>query len=161
MTASGKAVFVSYASEDAVAAQRLCDSLRAGGIEVWFDQSELRSGDTWDQKIRGEIRDCALFVPLISANTQRRTEGYFRLEWKLAVPLGAVARAKESIKIVGWSRSSFGPIATVDRDGNLHRAPGFDVLLELVEPYSPAAVTLDLLHSSVLASAMATTDRRS
>jgi len=25
-----------------------------------------------------------LFVPLISANTQARQEGYFRLEWKLA-----------------------------------------------------------------------------
>jgi hypothetical protein len=58
--------------------------MRAAGIEVWFDQSELRGGDAWDQTIRREIRDCALFVPIISANTQARTEGYFRLEWRLA-----------------------------------------------------------------------------
>src|SRR3954465_9708500 len=79
-----KAVFLSYASQDAPAARRLCDALRAAGIEVWFDQSELRGGDAWDQKIRKQIRDCALFIPIISADTQARLEGYFRLEWKLA-----------------------------------------------------------------------------
>ncbi len=85
MTESNNAVFLSYAAQDAAAAQRLCASLRAAGIEVWFDQSELRGGDAWDQKIRREIRDCALFIPIISANTQARLEGYFRREWKLAV----------------------------------------------------------------------------
>jgi hypothetical protein len=34
--------------------------------------------------IRREIRDCALFIPVISANTASRHEGYFRLEWDLA-----------------------------------------------------------------------------
>jgi Tol biopolymer transport system component len=79
-----RAVFLSYASEDAAAAQRICSALRAVGIEVWFDKSELRGGDAWDQKIRREIRTCALFIPVISRNTQARTEGYFRLEWHLA-----------------------------------------------------------------------------
>ncbi len=82
--ATNKAVFLSYASQDAVAARSICDSLRAAGVEVWFDQSELRGGDAWDAKIRKQIKECALFVPLISANTQARLEGYFRLEWKLA-----------------------------------------------------------------------------
>ena len=77
-------MFLSYASQDAEAAQRLCNALRAAGIEVWFDQSELRGGDVWDQKIRREIHDCALFIPVISANTASRHEGYFRLEWDLA-----------------------------------------------------------------------------
>src|SRR5215469_3164844 len=85
MTASSRAVFLSYASEDAVAAKRICDALRSVGIEVWFDQSELRGGDAWDAAIRRQIRACGLFIPIISANTDARTEGYFRLEWKLAV----------------------------------------------------------------------------
>jgi TolB-like protein len=76
---------LSYASQDAEAARRICDALRAGGVEVWFDQSELRGGDVWDRKIRQQIRDCALFVPIVSQNTQERLEGYFRLEWRLAV----------------------------------------------------------------------------
>jgi hypothetical protein len=56
-------------SQEAEAARRICESLQAGGIEVW----------------RGQIKACALFLPVISANTSARSEGYFRLEWKLAV----------------------------------------------------------------------------
>ena len=78
-------MFLSYASQDANAARRLCEALRAAGIEVWFDQSELRGGDAWDQKIHRQIHDCALFVPVVSANTESRPEGYFRREWRLAV----------------------------------------------------------------------------
>jgi TolB-like protein/Flp pilus assembly protein TadD len=80
-----KAIFLSYASQDAEVARRLCDALRAVGLDVWFDQSALRGGDAWDASIRRQIKECALFVPVISANTQVREEGYFRLEWKLAV----------------------------------------------------------------------------
>ncbi len=78
------AVFISYARDDTAAARRVADALRAGGIEVWFDQNELVGGDAWDQKLRRQIAECALFVPVISAATQARREGYFRLEWKLA-----------------------------------------------------------------------------
>ena len=78
------AVFLSYASQDAEAARRICDALRSAGIEVWIDQSELRGGDAWDQSIRKQIKNCALFLPIISEHTQARLEGYFRLEWKLA-----------------------------------------------------------------------------
>jgi TolB-like protein len=81
---ANKAVFLSYASQDAEAAKKICEALRAAGIVVWFDQSELRGGDAWDQKIRRQIKECALFMPIISANTQARREGYFRLEWRLA-----------------------------------------------------------------------------
>ena len=85
MNQPSKGVFLSYASEDSDAAARLAAALAAAGIDVWFDKSEIRGGDAWDQKIRQQIRDCALFVPIISAHTQARPEGYFRLEWKLAV----------------------------------------------------------------------------
>jgi hypothetical protein len=77
VTEPSRAVFLSYALQDAEAAQRICETLRAAGIEVWFDQSELRGGDVWDQKIRREVHDCALFIPIISANTASRHEGYF------------------------------------------------------------------------------------
>ena len=78
------AIFVSYAREDSDAARRIAEALRRHGLEVWFDQDELRGGDAWDQKLRRQIKECALFVPVVSANTQERREGYFRLEWKLA-----------------------------------------------------------------------------
>ncbi len=85
MSSSPKAVFLSYASQDAEAARHIGDALQAMNVEVWFDQSALRGGDAWDASIRRQIKDCALFVPIISANTQAREEGYFRREWNLAV----------------------------------------------------------------------------
>ena len=85
MTDPAKGVFLSYASQDTEAAQNLCNALRAAGIEVWFDQSELRGGDAWDASIRRQIKACTLFIPIISRYTHSRDEGYFRLEWKLAV----------------------------------------------------------------------------
>jgi len=78
------AVFLSYASQDAEAATRICEALRAVGVEVWLDKSELRGGDAWDAQIKKHIHDCALFIPLISAHTNARSEGYFRREWKQA-----------------------------------------------------------------------------
>ena len=124
------AIFLSYASQDREAAQKICEALRAAGIEVFLDQSELRGGDVWDQKIRREIHDCALFIPLISANTASRAEGYFRLEWDLAdqrthmmsrnrvfivpVCLDATAEAgadvPESFQRVQWTHLPGGPI---------------------------------------------------
>ncbi|HEY0864388.1 MAG TPA: tetratricopeptide repeat protein [Lacunisphaera sp.] len=85
MSDSGKAVFLSYASQDAEAAKRMADALRAAGVEVWFDaEGGLEHGDEWDAKIRRQIKECVLFLPIISANTQAREEGYFRIEWDLA-----------------------------------------------------------------------------
>ena len=78
------AVFLSHASQDSEPARRIAEALRGAGIVVWFDQSELRGGDAWDASIRQQIKACALFVPLISARTEQRPEGYFRLEWRLA-----------------------------------------------------------------------------
>ena len=137
MTEPSHAVFLSYASQDAEAAQKICEALRAGGIEVFLDQSELRGGDAWDQKIRHEIHDCALFIPVISANTASRHEGYFRLEWDLAdqrthmiarnrvfvVPVcldatpEAAADVPESFQRVQWTRLPGGatPAAFIER----------------------------------------------
>jgi tetratricopeptide (TPR) repeat protein len=96
MSEPGKAVFLSYTSQDAEAARRLCEGLRAAGLEVWFDQSELRGGDAWDAAIRRQIKTCALFIPIISASVRERTEGYFRLEWKLAVDRSHLMAAEKT-----------------------------------------------------------------
>ena len=105
MSEPSKAVFLSYASQDAAAARPICDALRGAGIEVWFDQSELRGGDVWDQTIRRQIRDCALFLPIISNHTQARPEGYFRLEWRLA---------EQRTHLMGRSRTFIVPVCVDD-----------------------------------------------
>lgn len=82
---SSRAVFLSYASQDAEAARCICEALTAAGIEVWFDQSQLRGGEAWDRQITKQIKECALFLAVISAHTEERSEGYFRREWRVAV----------------------------------------------------------------------------
>ena len=77
-------VFISYASEDRAAVLLLREALAAAGLDVWYDANELGGGDAWDQKIRRQIRECDYFMPVISATTERRKEGYFRREWRLA-----------------------------------------------------------------------------
>ena len=84
MTLPRPTVFISYASEDRTATRLLRDALAAAGLDVWYDENELGGGDAWDQKIRRQIRDCDYFMPVISATTERRKEGYFRREWRLA-----------------------------------------------------------------------------
>jgi adenylate cyclase len=91
-----RAVFLSYASEDAEVAARICASLRNAGIEVWFDQNELRGGAAWDAAIKKQIKTCALFIPIISANSRARVEGYFRFEWKLAVDRSHLMAAEKA-----------------------------------------------------------------
>jgi TolB-like protein len=114
VTESGKAVFLSYASQDAQAAQKICEALRAAGIEVWFDQSELRGGDAWDSSIRKQIKSCALFIPVISHTTHDRVEGYFRLEWKLAVDRSHLIAADQAFLL---------PVVIDDTRDNDERVP--------------------------------------
>ncbi len=40
-TTTARAVFLSYAHEDAEAAKHIAEALRGFGVEVWFDQSAL------------------------------------------------------------------------------------------------------------------------
>ena len=172
---ASKAVFLSYASEDVEAAREVRDALEAAGLEVWFDQSELRGGDAWDASIRKRIRDCALFVPLISANTETRSEGYFRLEWKLAVdrshlmaedqaflmPVAidgtteSTARVPDRFREIQWSRLSpgRGPGALAERVQRLlattpRTAPAQAAAMPAANPGGPSIAVLPFVNMS-------------
>ncbi len=79
------AVFISYAREDLAAVQRIKAGLEAAGITTWFDIDRLEVGDDYDRKIQRNISRCSYFIPVVSAATQRRLEGYFRREWSYAI----------------------------------------------------------------------------
>ena len=79
------AVFISYAREDLPAVQQIKAGLDAAGITTWFDMDRLEAGDDYDRKIRNNIARCSYFIPVVSAATQRRLEGYFRREWSYAM----------------------------------------------------------------------------
>ena len=163
-SSASRAVFLSYTTEDVATALAVCEALREAGIEVWMDRSELQGGDAWDENIQRQIRECALIIPIISAKTQARREGYFRLEWRLAdermrlvaegTPLilpvvaddtrQADALVPKSFLTVQWSRLPHGhvPPALVLRVRKLLglEAPGVSVTMPPVAiPASPAA----------------------
>jgi hypothetical protein len=80
------AVFISYAREDLPAVQELKAGLEAAGVPVWFDNASLKPGDSFNPQIEQYIsRGCGCFLAVISRNTERRHEGFFRREWNLAV----------------------------------------------------------------------------
>jgi len=112
--ADHRAVFLSYASQDAVPAGRICAALRNAGVEVWFDQDALVGGDAWDAKIRQQIRDCALCVPVISAETQAPQEGYFPPQWE--PPQGPTwVPPTPRYSFPGWSRKPWTSVSSVSR----------------------------------------------
>jgi hypothetical protein len=84
-TPARPSIFLSYASADRPAAREIRATLAKAGLEVWLDEEELMGGDAWDAKIRQQIRTCTYFMPIISAATESRREGYFRREWRLGV----------------------------------------------------------------------------
>jgi hypothetical protein len=80
------AIFISYAREDIAAVQELVSGLEAAGLPVWFDERSLTPGADYNPRIEQFIaKGCGCFLPIISRNTERRLEGYFRREWALAV----------------------------------------------------------------------------
>jgi len=83
--AEGGAVFLSYASEDKVVAEQIKNALEAAGVDVFFDRDDLQLGDGWETKLRRSIRQCSLFVPVISRRTLAPGRRFFRVEWNLAV----------------------------------------------------------------------------
>jgi len=85
------AVFLSYASEDRAAVQKIRTALEAAGVDVFFDRDALHVGDDWEAKLRRGIRQCSLFVPVISRQTLNPERRFFRVEWNLAVKEAGMA----------------------------------------------------------------------
>jgi hypothetical protein len=80
------AIFISYTREDLAAVQELKAGLESAGLPVWFDNQSLKPGDSFSPQIEQYIsRSCSCFVAVISRNTERRHEGFFRREWNLAL----------------------------------------------------------------------------
>ena len=67
------AVFLSYASQDAQAVQKICEALRVAGVEVWFDQAELRGGTGCVQPLAPSAKPERLQPGRADANNCRRT----------------------------------------------------------------------------------------
>ncbi|AGX86382.1 toll/interleukin-1 receptor domain-containing protein [Candidatus Symbiobacter mobilis] len=106
-------VFLSYASDDAVAATSLHGAMTGRRIDVWFDAKRLGSGDSYEKIIKRNIGLCGVFVPVLSRATLARLakwrdehrndpahEPYFLKEWKLALARAELFEGSLAIKLV-------------------------------------------------------------
>lgn len=83
-------VFISYATEDRAAANHLYEEMRSIGLPVWLDIKALQAGEEWAAGIESNLRNCSIFIPLITAASDTTDETrYFRQEWTLALKLKA------------------------------------------------------------------------
>jgi TIR domain len=76
-------VFLSYAAEDEPYANALREAVEQTGFGV-SKRLKLVPGADWEGQVARAIDDCAYFIPIISENTEKREQGFFRKEWRLA-----------------------------------------------------------------------------
>lgn len=77
--------FISYASEDFDTVSDIADIFREMGLKVWFDKEDLEGGDKYEKLIKDKIGKVKVFIPVISANTEKKTGArFFRKEWNWA-----------------------------------------------------------------------------
>ena len=66
---SQRLAFISYAREDAVAAERIADAVNSSGLRAWFDRRHLRGGKRWKVEIATVIRKADFFVAVLSTRS--------------------------------------------------------------------------------------------
>jgi len=74
----------------------LRQNLEAAGVDVWFDRQALQAGDDYEAKIKRNIENASLFVPILSRSTLTSRRRFFRIEWdhaeKIAVQVPPTQR---------------------------------------------------------------------
>jgi len=77
--------FISYIRENEVAANRLAESLRKKGVEVWVDRDSIAPGSRWKREVRRAITEGAFFIACFSAEYSSREKTYMNEELTIAI----------------------------------------------------------------------------
>jgi hypothetical protein len=59
-------IFISYAHQDRAWAAKLAADLRGRGVSVFFDQSSLRDGEKWEDRLKEAVKACRHLICLWS-----------------------------------------------------------------------------------------------
>lgn len=86
-------IFLSYCSKDVIMASQLFFILIRHGYNVWFDNTNLKGGDNYNNEINDAIAEARIFIPILTPNVakdlmQGKTDNYYNYEWKLACQTG-------------------------------------------------------------------------
>jgi hypothetical protein len=82
-------VFLSYASDDVEAIDRIRQGLAVRGLTVWQDKTNLRAGDRWQEQIEQIIKRVDFFLFVQTPHMDRRDaaleDGVYNRELALAL----------------------------------------------------------------------------
>jgi hypothetical protein len=80
-----KHVFISYVHDNFPLVERLCNGLKAAGINVWLDRDQVQPGTRWQNAIRDAIANGAYFIACFSKEYNVRSRSYMNEELTLAI----------------------------------------------------------------------------
>ena len=69
-------IFISYAREDSVAAERLFSELTSRGFAAWLDNHKLLPGQDWEQRIEDAIASADFFIACFSSRSVNKRGGF-------------------------------------------------------------------------------------
>ena len=154
-----KKVFISYVSENIEMIDRLCQELKAHGIEVWRDRDNIDPGLRWKREIRRAIQQGAFFIACFSKEYDGRKQTYMNEELTIAIaelrqrPINQAWFIPVKLNECEIPDRDIGGGETLrdlqyvnlyeDWDGNLQR------ILKIVQPESPETINVNTIEQSV------------
>jgi hypothetical protein len=69
-------VFISYASEDSLAAEQIYDACTAAGFNPWLDRRSLKTGQNWPRIIEAAIEASDFFIACLSSHSVLKRGGF-------------------------------------------------------------------------------------
>lgn len=62
-------VFISHSHKDNTLAEKVANTLKAAGMETWYDKWEIMPGENWAEKMAKGLRESNAMVVLISPDS--------------------------------------------------------------------------------------------
>jgi len=128
-------IFISYANEDFLVAERLTLSLRERGHIVFLDKDDLPKGKTYNDQIRRAIFSSGLFIFLISPSS---------------VAKGRYTLSELSIVRSKWKNPSGRVLPVIIEDTDIDTIPAYLRLVTFLKPEGD--VVADVAHAVYLLS---------
>lgn len=69
-------IFISYAREDGLFAERLFSALTSRGFAAWLDNHKLLPGQNWQQRIEDAIASADFFIACFSSQSVNKRGGF-------------------------------------------------------------------------------------
>jgi hypothetical protein len=72
-------VFISYSHKDEPWASELAESLKAEGVQAWYDQAQIAPGDRISDKIGDALRESRIVIQVVSPESLQSPWTFFEL----------------------------------------------------------------------------------